>query len=53
MDVKGSILSIGKMEKDTLLAFDASAMTTQEETLIDVIATTTYMPLHNTETPTI
>ncbi|KAG5580174.1 hypothetical protein H5410_050801 [Solanum commersonii] len=42
-----------RVENDTLLGFDASAMTTQEQALIDVTATTAYMPLHNTETPTI
>jgi len=46
-------MSIGKVEKNTLLAFHASAMTTQEQALIEVTSTTAYMLLYNTETPTI
>ncbi|KAG5631709.1 hypothetical protein H5410_003426 [Solanum commersonii] len=48
-----NIMSIGKVEKDTLLAFHASTMTTQEQALIEVTSTTAYMLLYNTETPII
>ncbi|KAH0761383.1 hypothetical protein KY290_017456 [Solanum tuberosum] len=50
---KGSIVLIGKVKNDTLPAFDAPIMTTQEQKLIEVTTTTAYMPLYNTETPTI
>ncbi|KAG5616039.1 hypothetical protein H5410_015863 [Solanum commersonii] len=41
------------VKNDTLPAFDAPIMTTQEQKLIEVTATIGYMPLYNTETPTI
>ncbi|KAH0685928.1 hypothetical protein KY285_016479 [Solanum tuberosum] len=50
---KESIMPIGKVKNDTLPTFDAPIMTTQEKELIEVTATTAYMPLYNTETPTI
>ncbi|KAH0718188.1 hypothetical protein KY285_014219 [Solanum tuberosum] len=53
LDVKGGIVPIGKVKNDTLSAFDANIMTTHEQVLIEVTAATSYMPLYNSETPTI
>lgn len=53
LDVKGSVVPIEKVKMDTSLIFDASVLTTQEQASIYVTATTTYMPLYNTETPNI
>ncbi|KAG5579361.1 hypothetical protein H5410_049988 [Solanum commersonii] len=46
-------MPIEKVEIDTLSAFDAHIMTTHEQALIEVTAATSYMPLYNSETPTI
>ncbi|KAH0752284.1 hypothetical protein KY285_005432 [Solanum tuberosum] len=51
--LNGSIVPIGKVENDTLSAFSAPILTTQGQAAIEVTTTTSYMPLYNTETPTI
>ncbi|KAG5580227.1 hypothetical protein H5410_050854 [Solanum commersonii] len=51
--VKARLIPIGKVKTNTLSSFDALAVTTQGQETIEVIATTTFMPLYNTETPTI
>jgi len=51
--VKGRLIPIGKVKTNTLSSFDAPAVTTQGQKIIEVITTTTFMPLYNTETPTI
>jgi len=49
----GSIVPIRKVENDTLSAFGAPILMTQGQATIEVTATTSYMPLYNTETKTI